>query len=186
MARGKRRVTRREREREERRRAPTILINPVPGAHRARSRSNRVHDLQGIYIRSSTRGYNSIPSLYSALSSGALTDGGPLRASAGRTHIILARDPATAPTLPLSRRGSKIVASLPRTLAPRQDLGGLILSLRRVSYRRRQRRERWSFSFILLFILFLFHEKTFLLGSACRTYALTRASCVTSKYLNDK
>ena len=63
----------RERERErggnekERRSARTILINPVPGS---RSRSNRVHDLQGIYIRSSTRGYNSIPSFYSALSAG--------------------------------------------------------------------------------------------------------------------
>ena len=51
----------------ERRPARTILINPVPGS---RSRSNRVHDLQGIYIRSSTRGYNSIPSFYSALSAG--------------------------------------------------------------------------------------------------------------------
>lgn len=51
----------------ERRSARTILINPVPGS---RSRSNRVHDLQGIYIRSSTRGYNSIPSFYSALSAG--------------------------------------------------------------------------------------------------------------------
>ena len=63
----------REKERErggnekERRSARTILINPVPGS---RSRSNRVHDLQGIYIRSSTRGYNSIPSFYSALSAG--------------------------------------------------------------------------------------------------------------------
>lgn len=36
----------------------TILINPVPGSQ---SRSNRAHDLQGIYIRFSTPGYNSIP-----------------------------------------------------------------------------------------------------------------------------
>lgn len=56
----------------ERRPARTILINPVPGS---RSRSNRVHDLQGIYIRSSTRGYNSIPSFYSARS--ALEPGPP-------------------------------------------------------------------------------------------------------------
>lgn len=41
----------RAREREKEIAALTILINPVPDS---RSRSNRVHDLQGIYIRSST------------------------------------------------------------------------------------------------------------------------------------
>lgn len=100
---------RRERGRERRRccGAPTILINPVPDTQ-SRSRSNRVHDLQGIYIRSSTRGYNSIPSLYSAFERSPLTGD-----RWGRTHII------PLPTLPLSRPRSKMVASL---LAPRQDL----------------------------------------------------------------
>lgn len=64
---------------------PTILINPVPGAQNRSRRSNRVHDLQGIYIRSSTRGYNSIPSLYSAL-------GEPL--TGGREGVKGAADPA--------------------------------------------------------------------------------------------
>lgn len=64
---GREREAERRGSEKERRPARTILINPVPGS---RSRSNRVHDLQGIYIRSSTRGYNSIPSFYSALSAG--------------------------------------------------------------------------------------------------------------------
>lgn len=64
---GREREAERKGSEKERRPARTILINPVPGS---RSRSNRVHDLQGIYIRSSTRGYNSIPSFYSALSAG--------------------------------------------------------------------------------------------------------------------
>lgn len=65
---------------------PTILINPVPGAQSRSRRSNRVHDLQGIYIRSSTRGYNSIPSLYSALEE-PFNQGGPMWAPDTRcTH----------------------------------------------------------------------------------------------------
>lgn len=141
---------------------PTILINPVPGAQSRSRRSNRVHDLQGIYIRSSTRGYNSIPSLYSALEE-PFNQGARCGPRIHDAHIILARtlpssaswssssSSSSSPSRVLhhSRSYAFLISlriedsSLIAALAPRQDLVGLILSfVRHVTYRRRRKRRR--------------------------------------------
>lgn len=139
---------------------PTILINPVPGAQSRSRRSNRVHDLQGIYIRSSTRGYNSIPSLYSALEE-PFNQGARCGPRIHDAHIILARtlpssaswsssSSSSSPSRVLHSRSYAFLislriedSSLIAALAPRQDLVGLILSfVRHVTYRRRRKRRR--------------------------------------------
>lgn len=136
---GERRGQREERKEERDVGAPTILINPVPGTEN-RSRSNRVHDLQGIYIRSSTRGYNSIPSLYSALEEPLIgrAPWGPARQTPRCTHNLRrwSRHGSYAPLISSKIEDSSLTAALAGS--PRQPgSAGLILSfVWHVTYRR--------------------------------------------------